>query len=397
MRVLALAVHPERAPATRFRVLAYRSYLEAHGFEVTLASSLDDAAFDRLYAPESLLTKCPAALRALTRQWRAALLDGPWDAVWVQREAALVGPPLLELLLASRLPLVYDFDDAVWISTADASRHPFAARLLRAPGKAWTLMRRARHVIAGSEHLAEAARCVNPNVTVIPTVVSRETWVPAPRAERSVPDIGWIGTHGTARYLHMVAPALERLRAEGRRFRLRIVGAAPDFAFPLDHERVPWSLEREVEAFQELDIGLAPVADDEWGRGKCAFKQVQYFATGVACVSSPVGPAADFCARGAALPARSEDEWYSALSALLDDLELRRRVAATARLLVERELCVEVQAPRLAACLREALRRRRDPPSEHDAPTDALGNERTRTSRGLGADVAAPSSHRVRR
>ncbi|MBX3272707.1 MAG: glycosyltransferase [Sandaracinaceae bacterium] len=359
VRVLALTVHPERAPATRFRVLAYRSLLEAQGIEVTLASSLDDAAFELLYAPQSLSRKGRAALRALIRQWRAALFDGPWDTVWVQREAALVGPPLLELLLASRRPLVYDFDDAVWLSTADASRHPLAARLLRAPDKTRTLMREARHVMAGSAYLAEAARRVNPNVSVIPTVVSRETWVPSPRAEREVPVVGWIGTHGTARYLHMVAPALERLRAEGRRFHLRIVGAAPDFVLPVEHERVVWSLDREIEAFQDLDIGLAPVADDEWGRGKCAFKQLQYFATGVACVSSPVGPAADFCARGAALAARDADDWYRSLAALLDDAALRARLRETARHLMETELCIEALTPRVAAILREPARPQR--------------------------------------
>jgi glycosyltransferase involved in cell wall biosynthesis len=350
-RVLALAVHPAKAPATRFRILAFREALANAGMELTLATSLDDRAFEMLYTVGKLLPKARRAVASLVHQWIAAIARGPWDAVWIQREAALVGPPALEYVLGRRLPLIFDLDDAVWLSTADASRNPWAARLLKFPSKTRWLMRRSAHVIAGSEYLATEARRHNDRVSVVPTVVSRERWTPRDERANEVPVVGWIGTHGTSVYLRQVAPALQRLRAEGRRFRLRFIGADQSFVFPVDYERVPWSLEREIDLFKGLDIGLAPVADDAWGRGKCAFKQVQYFAAGVPCVSSPVGPAADFVAQGAALGASDDEGWYRAVSRLLEDTELRRRTAATARALVERELCVEVQGARIARIL----------------------------------------------
>ncbi len=359
--MLGLVVHPEGGPATRFRLMAYRQAFAANRLDLTVVPSLDVAAYDLLYQPAiGLLRKASVAIGSMARQWREAVLGGPWDAIWVQREAALLGPPALEYVLSAMkgVPLVYDFDDAVWISTAGHSRHPWAARLLRTPRKAWWLMKRAAHVVAGSEDLAQVARKVAQRVTVVPTVVSRSTWTPRPSSIRvGVPVIGWIGTYGTARYLDMVLPALRRLRAEGRQFRLRIVGAGPDFVLGLEHERVPWSLEHEIEAFRELDIGLAPVADDEWGRGKCAFKQVQYFATGVACVTSPVGPAKEFAAQGAALAARNEGEWYVALARLLDDDSLRLQLVGVGRALVEQRLCTEVQGPKLVALFDEVIER----------------------------------------
>ncbi|MEO8180402.1 MAG: glycosyltransferase [Deltaproteobacteria bacterium] len=221
-------------------------------------------------------------------------------------------------------------------------------------------MKHAAHVVAGSEHLAQVARTITDRVSVFPTVVPCTTWTPRVNLRGAgVPVIGWIGTFGTARYLNLVLPALRRLRAEGRQFRVRIVGAGPDFDPQLEHERVTWSLEREVENFRELDIGLAPVADDEWGRGKCAFKQVQYFATGVACVTSPIGPAKGFAELGAALGARNQQEWYSALTRLLDDAQLRRQLAKTARELVEHRLCTEIQGPNLAALFGEVIEQKR--------------------------------------
>ncbi|MGF1465714.1 MAG: glycosyltransferase [Sandaracinaceae bacterium] len=365
-RVLALTVHPVSAAATRFRVAELAPLLAREGIDLHLAPSLDEAAYRGLYGESPLWRKGLSAVVGALRQWRAALTSARWDAVLVQREAMLVGPPVLELLLAevARLPMVFDFDDAIWIGKADASQHPLAARWLKAPWKTDVLLRRAAHVVAGAPALAEHARPLNDRVTVIPTVVSRASWTLGPQLERRGPPVvGWVGSHSTAAYLDLALPSLARLRAEGLEFRVRLVGAPADLRTPLDVEIVPWSLEREVEAFHDLDVGLGPVVDDAWGRGKCAFKQVQYFATGSACVTSPVGPARAFAERGAALAARTPEGWTRALRTLLLEPDTRAALRARARRLVEEELCSEVQGPRLAGVLRGVIEgaRRADP------------------------------------
>ncbi|HEX4475989.1 MAG TPA: glycosyltransferase, partial [Polyangiaceae bacterium] len=153
-----------------------------------------------------------------------------------------------------------------------------------------------------------------------------------------------------------VLPALRRLRASGRRFSLRVIGAAESFSLPgLELETRPWAREREVRDFQELDIGLAPIHATEFSKGKCAFKQLQYMAVGVPSVSSPEGGSTDFIVHGEnGLFARTDDEWFRSLEALLDDAALRSRIARAGRELVERSHSIEAQAPRLAEILKRA-------------------------------------------
>ncbi len=367
MRVLALTSYPNRAARTRFRVSAYGALLAERGITLSLSSMLDDPAFARFYEPGHRLRKGWQVARGTLRQLGVAATARP-DVVLVQREALLVGGAWVEGLLARLrgVPLVFDFDDAIWVE-ARSPRHPVLASLLKAPRKTWDLVAMAREVTVGSHYLAEQARRRHPRVSLLPTVVSRETWRPAarpPEREVLLPSrpvvIGWIGTHTTAAALRLVAPALRRLQAEGRPLRVRLVGAAPDFRLEgVEVELVPWSLERELQNFHALDIGLGPVLDTEFSRGKCAFKQLQYMAAGVPVVSSPGGGAEELLRDGVdALIARSEDQWYDALRRLLDDAPLRQRLSQQARQRVETELCLEAQVDVLAEVLRRAARAR---------------------------------------
>lgn len=367
LRVLALASYPERAACTRFRIGAYRSLLAEHGVEVTVHSVLDDQQFARFYRARGRLDKAANILAGTARQL-GSLIDGNVDVVFVQREATLIGPAFLEWIAARfrRLPLVFDLDDAIWRIPEGLSRHPLATRLLRWPLKTWSIVDMATAVVAGSNYLARAVASRNANVTVLPTVVSRRSWVPLPGrldgailGRDGIPVVGWIGSHSTSPSLHLALPALRRLRAAGRRFTLRVIGASEALSLPgLDFEARPWRIEREVEDFKELDIGIAPVLPTEFAKGKCAFKQLQYMAVGAPSVSSPEGGALDFVRHGEnGLLAQSEDEWFEGLRALLDDATLRGRLARAGRDLVEQSHSIEAQAPRLADVLRRAAER----------------------------------------
>lgn len=360
MRVLALASYPERMAATRFRVLAYLPYLERAGIRVDFISMLDDGAAMKLYSPGGGWRTVGRMVHGIGRQLQATLKR--YDAVFIQREACLFGPPVIEgvLSLLRGIPVVYDFDDAVWLpGGTDILR-----RVLKMPGKTRWLMRRAQTVIAGSRHLADEARRWNRDVHVLPTVVSREQWQPAPcRYEGAFHDltrppvIGWVGTHSTAEQLTLVAPALRRLRDEGYCFELRVVGAAPDFELRgLPLVRREWAMDGEVDLFRELDIGLAPMRDGAWHQGKCGFKQLQYMAVGVPHISSWVGGARDVLVDGRnALIARSDHDWYESLKTLLNDAGVRARLAREGRRDVELRYSTEVQGPLVAKILADSV------------------------------------------
>jgi len=201
-----------------------------------------------------------------------------------------VGPALVERLLTSgnRPPVVFDFDDAIFLpSVSDANRLIGASKR---PQKVATIIRRSRHVIAGNAFLAEYARRFNPAVTVIPTCVDTTRFMPAaPPAVHDAPIVGWIGSPTTASYVRRLAPVLQRVRAQ-HRFTLRVSGGGAPLAIDgVEVDNIDWSLDREVELFNGCDVGVYPLTDDEWSKGKCGFKAIQFMACGVPVVAAAVG------------------------------------------------------------------------------------------------------------
>jgi glycosyltransferase involved in cell wall biosynthesis len=351
IRVLALASYPVEAASSRYRIAQFIEPLARRGIDVTFSPFLDAALFDALYKPGVLLRRLPRLLFRTLRRFGAVLSAARADVVFVQREAMLFGPPVIEWLIARvlRRPTIVDLDDASWIVYTS----PVYGRLatwLKWPAKTDRLIRWARAVTCGSPYIAAYA-----NGVVIPTVVDTRRFCVAPAILPAViPTVGWIGTHTTYPYLERLLPIFERLAAE-LPFRLRIVGSGrTKIDVPgVEVETVPWRLDREVEDFQSLDAGVYPIADDAWSAGKSGFKAVQYMATGVPFVMSPVGVCATMGIAGRThLVAASDDEWLDALRRLIGDPALRRSMSAEGRAFAEAHYDVEPQADALADVIR---------------------------------------------
>lgn len=351
MKVLALAAYPEAGASSRFRVLQYAPLLAARGVELEFSSFLSTHDFAHFYDPQHRAAKARAALSGIVRQTRRILERNDYDVLWVQREAMMLGPAWSELFAtrALRKPMVFDFDDAIWLPNAGPQRHPVLAKLLRYPSKTSALITHAAHVFAATEYLADFARAKSTRVSVIPTVVSRETWRPLPSIRKELV-VGWVGTHSTAPFLELVRPALLALWEKGLRFRIRIVGAGTPLSFgaiPVDN--TAWTLAAELDNFHAIDIGLAPMPDTPWNQGKGGFKQLQYMACGIPCVTSMWRGGTDFIRDEAnALVAHDTSGWVRALERVLTDSALRAKLAECGRALVEEEYCAEQQSQRIA-------------------------------------------------
>ncbi|MGH9733890.1 MAG: glycosyltransferase family 4 protein [Candidatus Acidiferrales bacterium] len=251
--------------------------------------------------------------------------------------------------------VAFDFDDAVHVGHRDTEtiKYSWVYKLKYGPGINGAL-RRCLHVIAGNRTLAEHALRFNTNVTIIPTVVDLQLYsYQAPREGTDTITIGWVGSRSTSPYLLAIESALRRLsEVHGKRVRFRTFGdprrklAVPDF------EAQPFCLASEIDDLRTIDVGIMPMPENEWTRGKCGFKAIQYMALGIPSVVSAVGMVSDLIKHGKnGLVARTEAEWFSCLDCLVRDAELRRRLSANGRLTVERDYSLQLWAPRFAALL----------------------------------------------
>lgn len=360
MRILAIVPSVyDTNPSQRFRIEQWEPLLRERGVEVTFKPFESKQLNAILYKQGHMAEKLKLVGEALRRRAGDVRSARGYDAVYVLREAALLGPPVFERWLArTGVPYVFDFDDAVFLQYVSPSNGYLS--YLKFSGKTRAICRMAAHVMAGNQYLADYAGAVNERVTIIPTTIDTEKYTVEPRAENDVPVVGWSGSFSTAVHLATVKSALRKL-AERERFRLRVIGA-PDFEIEgVDVEAMPWRAATELEDLRPFDVGIMPLPDDQWSRGKCGLKALQYMALGVPTVCSPVGVNSEIIRDGEnGLLASAEDEWVEKLSALLRSKEERARLGRAGRETVEARYSAAVQAPRVYDIFESVVRGARE-------------------------------------
>ena len=351
MRLLILSRYDALGASSRLRMLQYVPALRAAGFDVDLHPLLDDRYVQGLYAGH-----VPKAhvVRLYFRRLRQLLSRQQYDVVWVEKELFPWLPAMFErALLTKRTALVLDYDDAVF-HRYDGHSSVLVRTLLGR--KIAAVMRRADLVTAGNEYLAEYARAAGcRRVEWLPTVIDLDRYpAPAPRAANAPVTIGWIGSPATADYLKTVDPVLRQLR-ERHPVRCVAIGARDDQVSGSQFESWTWSEGTEAAQLQQFDIGIMPLPDEPWERGKCGYKLIQYMACGLPVIASPVGANRSIVVDGDnGFLAGDDRQWLGALEWLVADPSLRERMGARGRQMVQQTYCVQVQAPRLVDMLRQA-------------------------------------------
>lgn len=314
----------------------------------------DDCYLERHYSNQSTFRDVGNAYLRRIRQLRVA---GKADILWIEKEALPWLPWMIERALLQRgAPIVADYDDALF-HQYDQNPSVMIRHLLGR--KIDDVMAASAVVTAGNEYLAERARQAGARrVEMLPTVIDIHRYPIVPRTHQAAnPKIGWIGTPSTwVEYMLKLMPLLLTL-ASDYAARVVAVGAGQNLdPHPL-FDSLPWSEQTEVEQIQDMDIGIMPLTDTPWARGKCGYKLIQYMACGLPVVASPVGVNTEIVEHGVnGFLASSEAEWRLALETLLSDGELRRRMGAAGRQKVEEKYSVQVHGPRVAALLSEIAR-----------------------------------------
>jgi hypothetical protein len=278
-----------------------------------------------------------------------------FDLVVIHREVFPFFTPIMERWVLRHHPkVVFSFDDAIHAGHHDVSNlnHPLLYRFKYGRGVN-EILKRAVHIIAGNRILADYARRFNSAVTVIPTVVDCSRYsAKAPTKNAATPvTVGWIGSRTTACYLPAIEPALRRLASENPgKVRFSFLGH-PEYQPNLPNfSSQPFHLDAEINFLRSLDVGIMPLPDTEWTRGKCAFKAIQYMGMGIPTVASPVGITGDLITHNVnGLLASSTEEWFQALNLLINSPSLRDRLSAEARHTIERSYSLQVWGPRMAS------------------------------------------------
>lgn len=325
------------------RVADHIPFLAEHGVELTLTPTLSTAEYALLVSAARPVTKAAVLGRSALR---AARVHDPDALLLVHRLLTLTPTPMID---PPRRLDVYDFDDALLVGSAADSNRRFQWTKQESR-RARLCIGRARLVLAANPTLAAEARRFARRVEVIPSCVDPATQALHVHERREACVIGWIGSHTTLPYLGPLLPVVRRLNECGHRLTLVVVGG--DTGLREDWiEHRPWSLQTQATDLAEFDIGVMPLPDSAWTRGKSGYKLLQYFAAGVPAVGSPVGVNTELLDGGRGIAAITDDDWERALLELISDADGRRERGQAARRFVEQHYSYQRWAPELARLL----------------------------------------------
>jgi len=336
-RRLVAYTHGRDDPAARFRLLQFVPRFEAAGWEVSHRPVRPERPWASALGPAPLRwvhQRARVGLRRAWREWdvRAAT---PYDVAFVSRDL-LGGRLYFERALHARNPrVIFDFDDAIHLGAKEAH-------------VAWACAH-AAWVTAGNETLAAVARRYTDRVSVLPTVVDVDAYrVGEPRPSGAALRVGWLGSDRSIdATLVPFAPTLARLQRELGFELVVVTRPRPDLRSPdLRWRPVAWSPVAETTIAAQFDVGIMPLADDAFQRGKCGCKLLQYMAAGLPAIASPVGVNTRLLGEGRGFLPADERGWRDALVALADP-RLRERLGRAGRDFVAREYSARTWFPRL--------------------------------------------------
>lgn len=330
---IAGIISSQSDPASRVRIIQYVPYFKRLGEELLLQS----------FSPQK--EKDPPSwsygLKKITgiNEWRSSSLvklvtrlpfllkQQQFDLIW-QNRLMLSGYHFMESHY--KKPLVFDFDDAIWMTEGKQSVEKAISK--------------SSMVFAGNEYLADYAKNLNNSTYIIPSVIDTGKLYPL-KKESEIFTIGWIGTKSNFQYLDLVKPALLEFLRTNKKSRFIVVSSEKPGQFDFDNERIifkPWQEEKENELINEFSIGIMPLTETEWTKGKCAYKMLQYMACGKPVVVSPVGTNLKILGGGeVGIAAKNETGWLNAFADFYNDKDFYAIYSVKSRQLVEYEYSVK--------------------------------------------------------
>ena len=335
----------DRSPGQRFRCEQYIPFLQEVGFEITYSFLLNEHDDTLFYSRGKYLQKFLILLKSIYIRSYDVLRANRYDFIFIYREAVMVGSTVFERLFKlSRAKILFDFDDSIWLhDTSDGNQ---SLQWLKKPSKTATICTLADCVLVGNEYLAEYARQFNQKSIIIPTTIDTSYhYNPSGYSETNPVCIGWTGTATTLKHFESIIPALVTIKKRyGAKVCFRMIINTPYENNDLEMKAIPWKRETEISDLLPIAIGIMPLPDDQWSKGKCGFKGLQYMSLGIPTIMSPFGVNKSIIDNGKnGFLALTNEDWIEKLSYLIDNPALRTAIGKQGQATIKERFSVQSQ------------------------------------------------------
>jgi len=324
------------APGQRFRFEQYLDLLELEGHQIDFFSFLSNRGYDVLYTKGNSPQKILFVLKGFLKRIYQLLLLFKVDYIFLYREATPIGPPIFEWVIARILQkkIIYDFDDAIWLT--DRKLESKFLKIIKGRRKVKHICSWSYKVSCGNQYLVDFALKYNSQVILNPTTIdclkvhSLKTYESKRNIDRVV--IGWTGSHSTLKYLQWLEPVLKIIEDKFQQVSFLVIADRVPMLKLNRLEFINWKASTEILGLIKMDIGIMPLPDDEWTKGKCGFKALQYMSLKIPTVASPVGVNTQIINHGVnGFLASSFDGWMMYLEKLILNEKLRREIGKSGR------------------------------------------------------------------
>lgn len=360
IRISALMPYAyDTTPSQRFRIEQWEPYLRNENISIDYFSFVDKDLDAVLHKQGHLAAKIGHLAKASIRRLFHTFAARKYDVVFVHRGISIVGPALLERLLKLfDAKMIFDFDDSIFLAdTSDANKFFGWAKFV---GKIPDICRLSTSITVGNSYLAEYARRFNDNVFIVPTSIDINCYQPVENektSERIV--VGWTGSSTSQYHLEAFEPVLaELIKKRGNDVEIRVISNREPSFKTIPYTWREWSPQTEVKEIAEIDIGIMPTPDDEWSRGKCALKALQYMSLGIPAICTDMGANRDAVNHGEnGFLAKSPEQWFNYFETLIDDSQLRLKLGKQARETIVESYSMKKCAEMFAEVVRHTVKR----------------------------------------
>ena len=349
-------LYKDRSPSQRFRFEQYLGFLENNNFQVSISSLITPKTDKVFYSSGNTIIKVLLFVKFIFKRAIDIIKAKKYDIIFVQREAFFTGTTFFERKFSSKSNLIFDFDDSIWLPNVSNANKKF--EWLKNYDKTKTIISYADAVIAGNKYLADYARQFNNNVRIIPTTINTDYHINKQRnKDKDKICIGWTGSPTTVQHFELAIPVLEKIKDKYHDLvYFKLIGEENYTNPKINLKGMKWSLETEIDDLSEIDIGIMPLPDDEWAKGKCGFKGLQYMALEIPTIMSPVGVNTEIIQDGVnGFLAKTEQEWIEKISLLIENKDLRLKLGKAGRKTVIEKYSVEANKHKYLEVLHAVL------------------------------------------